>query len=135
MSTNISCPTRSQPADLPIPGNITYAVIPGTNTSSPWMKTCCAPNPVHLVNDCWLWCEITSNMTSFDITDPDGGGKTSDANLGAFDFCLTSMKRPTNESMGTGWHVAGAGSYRASAGGSVKAAAFVIFLSVAGVLF
>ncbi|KAI0116285.1 hypothetical protein GGR51DRAFT_500907 [Nemania sp. FL0031] len=28
------------------------------------MQNCCAPNPVHAVGDCDLWCEIPSNITS-----------------------------------------------------------------------
>lgn len=132
MSTNMSCPTSSEPADLPIPSNITYAVIPGTNTSAPWMVSCCSPNPVHLVSDCWLWCEITSDMTSFNISSPEDHGDEVDADFAA---CLTAMHRPLNESNIIGVHTAGAGSYRASRTANVKAAAFVVLLGVVGMLF
>lgn len=132
MSTNnLSCPTNSEPADLPIPKNLTYAVIPGTNTSAPWMVTCCAPNPVHLVSDCWLWCEITSDMISYNITSP---GDHGDEALGDFDTCLVGMNRPLNESSISGLHTAGAGSLRTSRTVSVKAAALVVFLGVFGML-
>ncbi|KAH0420090.1 hypothetical protein CcaCcLH18_14187 [Colletotrichum camelliae] len=53
-----SCPTNEIPEGLPIPNNVTYAVIPGHNASDPWMVNCCSPNPVHLVNNCWEWCEV-----------------------------------------------------------------------------
>lgn len=107
------------------------AVVPGTNTSVPWMVTCCGPNQVHLVDDCWLWCEITSGMNSFNITSP---GADSSKDLGEFDFCLLQMHRPLNESNISGLHVAGAASYRASKDVSVKAATLVVFMGVFGFL-
>lgn len=76
-STNLSCPKNSVPATLPIPQNITYAVIPGSNASDPWMFHCCQPNPVHIVNDCWEWCQvpaaIANHSTASDISQDLGG--------------------------------------------------------------
>lgn len=97
MSTNTSCPTNFIPASLPVPNNVTYSVIPGSNASDPWMVSCCAPNPVHIVNDCWEWCEITSDMASFNISSPDENPTLVN---GAFAECLFYNDRPVNVSNG-----------------------------------
>lgn len=46
------------PADLPIPKGINYAATQGRNGSESWMVKCCAPNPVSLVDGCYVWCEL-----------------------------------------------------------------------------
>lgn len=75
MPTNATSPSSGEgsaiAANLPVPDNVTYSIIPGTNASAPWMVNCCAPNPMHIVHTCWLWCEITSDMASFNISDPE----------------------------------------------------------------
>lgn len=57
---NTTCPDSSIPdiASLPVPHNINLMVIPGSNASYHPMVTCCEPNPVQVVNECWLWCEV-----------------------------------------------------------------------------
>lgn len=97
MSANASCPTSSIPSTLDVPDNVTYAVIPGTNTSDPWMVNCCAPNPVQLVNNCWEWCEITDSMASFNVSSPNDH---TDQVSAAFSTCLVVNKRLLNESNG-----------------------------------
>lgn len=59
-----TCPTDSIPPSFtsspPIPTDINYLTIPGSNASeakAPWMVHCCAPYEVHVVDQCWLWCE------------------------------------------------------------------------------
>ncbi|KAK0739982.1 hypothetical protein B0T18DRAFT_416991 [Schizothecium vesticola] len=51
-------PLSAVPASLPIPKGINYAALQGRNGSEPWMVKCCAPNPVNLVDGCWVWCEL-----------------------------------------------------------------------------
>ncbi|KAK3322515.1 hypothetical protein B0H66DRAFT_206639 [Apodospora peruviana] len=43
---------------LPIATDITYGLISGNNVSDAAMVSCCSPNPVNLVNECVLWCEL-----------------------------------------------------------------------------
>lgn len=97
MSANTSCPTNFIPTNLAVPNNVTYAVIPGSNTSDPWMVNCCAPNPVHLANDCWEWCEITDGMASFNVSSPYDHTNQVAA---AISTCLVINERPLNESNG-----------------------------------
>lgn len=66
------------------------------------MVNCCAPNPVHIVNGCWEWCEITSDMASFNISSTDDHG---DEINEVFSNCLVANKRPLNESNGVETHV------------------------------
>ncbi|RYO81574.1 hypothetical protein DL764_009743 [Monosporascus ibericus] len=63
-SNNINCPSSAvdESVNLSIPQDITYAVIPGQNVSAA-MVSCCQPNPVHIVDVCWNWCQIPSSMT------------------------------------------------------------------------
>jgi hypothetical protein len=46
------------PAIFPIPRDINFALAPLTNASEPWMIGCCSPNPVSVINKCYMWCEI-----------------------------------------------------------------------------
>ncbi|KAF4851787.1 hypothetical protein CGCSCA4_v003269 [Colletotrichum siamense] len=96
-----SCPTNEIPEGLPIPNNVTYAVIPGHNASDPWMVNCCSPNPVHLVNDCWEWCEV-----------PEATKKNRDDAqiVSVFGSCLRAEGRNSTESNGV--QVRSASSYR-----------------------
>lgn len=57
---NTSCSDTAIPdiMSLPIPQNINVMVVPGSNASFPPMVTCCQPNPVQVVNNCSLWCEL-----------------------------------------------------------------------------
>jgi hypothetical protein len=55
-------PLSAVPADLPIPKGINYAATQGRNGSEPWMVKCCAPNPVSLVDGCYVWCELSKTQ-------------------------------------------------------------------------
>ncbi|KIH89440.1 hypothetical protein SPBR_07997 [Sporothrix brasiliensis 5110] len=92
-SSTSSCPTNLVPVDLPIPHNLTYAVIPGTNASDPWMVDCCHPSPVHVVNTCWEWCQL--NGTNEDDVSSD------------FNACMITSKRNLSQSNGVLIHMSG----------------------------
>ncbi|RYP47716.1 hypothetical protein DL768_006252 [Monosporascus sp. mg162] len=64
MSILGQCPSNAIPESVNsfIPQDITYAVIPAQNISAAMVR-CCQPNPVHIVNECWNWCQLPSNMT------------------------------------------------------------------------
>ncbi|KAJ4424637.1 hypothetical protein N0V82_000769 [Gnomoniopsis sp. IMI 355080] len=129
MSVNASCSSNSIPADLPIPNNVTYTVIPGSNASDPWMVNCCAPNPVHLVDDCWEWCEITSDMASFNVKSPDDNPDQVNA---VFSTCLLSNNRPLNVSNGLETHAksSAANGRRISEKGPAWAVTWMILLGL-----
>ncbi|WYZ42637.1 hypothetical protein EsH8_VI_000336 [Colletotrichum jinshuiense] len=80
-------------SNLPIPQNITFAVIPGRNTSDAAMVSCCAPNPVQLAEGCYEWCELPDTYK--------GGGISS-----SFGSCLTANHRNLNSSRILGVHTA-----------------------------
>lgn len=42
---------------LPIPQNITFAVVPA-NGSEDAMDNCCNSNTMHQIQDCYIWCEL-----------------------------------------------------------------------------
>lgn len=67
---------------LPIPQNVSVAVIPGSNASDFVMVTCCSPNPVHIADGCYEWCEAPS-------THPD---------IESFGGCLVANHRDLNKS-------------------------------------
>ncbi|RYO87093.1 hypothetical protein DL766_003549 [Monosporascus sp. MC13-8B] len=94
-SSNMSCPVGEVPEALSIPQNITYAVIPGQNISA--MATCCLPNPVHVVDGCWEWCQIPSAIAG----DSDSGGIMLD-----FGNCLNVNGRNISQSNGLAIHMA-----------------------------
>ncbi|GKT44219.1 uncharacterized protein ColSpa_04400 [Colletotrichum spaethianum] len=98
-AANFSCPTSSVPENLQIPQDVTYAVIPGHNISDSWMASCCQPNPVQLVQDCWEWCEIPAAITN---------GTTSETIPAAFSQCLQANGRDLNASNGLIVHVSSA---------------------------
>lgn len=67
-------PFNAVPANLPIPKGINYAATQGRNGSEPWMVKCCAPNPVTLVDGCYVWCELPKTQ----ITTSTDGKKNTD---------------------------------------------------------
>lgn len=74
MATNnksvMACPPRTEMpefSNLPIPKNINVVGTPGNDTSYLPMEACCEPNPVQIVDRCYLWCEIPKRY--FDGTD------------------------------------------------------------------
>ncbi|KAK4033073.1 hypothetical protein C8A01DRAFT_50265 [Parachaetomium inaequale] len=99
---NTTCPSASIPAieSLPVPQNINLMIIPGTDTAARPMVPCCAPNPVQLVNDCWLWCEIPASY--FNGTDKEGARQASSA-------CLETNGRNLTGSRITAWQFNAAG--------------------------
>ncbi|KAK1827041.1 hypothetical protein QBC39DRAFT_362945 [Podospora conica] len=66
-------PLSGVPASLPIPKGINYAAVQGRNGSEPWMVKCCTPNPVNLVDGCWVWCQLPKERIT---TLPDGKKET-----------------------------------------------------------
>ncbi|KAK4100091.1 hypothetical protein N658DRAFT_428383 [Parathielavia hyrcaniae] len=73
--TNTTCPGNAIPdiTNLPVPQDINVFVTTGTNASYPPMEACCqlnAPNAIHAIDECWIWCEIPT--TYFNGTDKDG---------------------------------------------------------------
>ncbi|RYP43801.1 hypothetical protein DL768_009662 [Monosporascus sp. mg162] len=97
-SNNIDCPTNAvnESVNLSIPQNITYAVIPGQNVSAA-MVNCCQPNPVHIVDVCWNWCQIPSSMTN----DADESGV-----MFSFGRCLDANGHNVSQSNGLLTHMA-----------------------------
>ncbi|CAK7246293.1 MAG: hypothetical protein STHCBS139747_007920 [Sporothrix thermara] len=96
-----TCPPGNQlPSveNLPIPQNVSFAVIPGSNTSDSAMVACCAPNPVHIAEGCYEWCEAPPN-------NPDAM---------SFGPCLVANHRDLNKSSILGFHAVGAAQGRAS---------------------
>ncbi|RKU46598.1 hypothetical protein DL546_006118 [Coniochaeta pulveracea] len=78
-------------SSLPIPQDINVLAVPGSNVSSAPMVTCCQPNPVHVVNNCTLWCEIPKSY--FD------NGASHDTVSAALSTCLrTNMGNSTSPS-------------------------------------
>ncbi|KAH6650211.1 hypothetical protein F5144DRAFT_37791 [Chaetomium tenue] len=90
------CPPASMPGDFPeIPNNLSWVAIPGQNASVPWMVNCCEPYPVHVVQKCWLWCEV----------DPDvAEGASNSVVSNGFGACMVANKRNLNESNGLMYH-------------------------------
>ncbi|KAJ0166442.1 hypothetical protein CTA2_7309 [Colletotrichum tanaceti] len=78
----MACAGNSIRADLPIPTNISRAVIPGRNISAAPMVACCSPNPVRLIDDCYEWCEL-----------PDKYERDEARALDAFGSCLSANGR------------------------------------------
>ncbi|RYP61357.1 hypothetical protein DL770_009805 [Monosporascus sp. CRB-9-2] len=91
-SNNINCPNSAidESVNLSIPQDITYAVIPGQNVSAA-MVSCCQPNPVHIVDVCWNWCQVPSTMTN--DNDADEGDI-----IGSFGNCLNANGRNLTQS-------------------------------------
>jgi hypothetical protein len=92
-----NCQTAAVPDDLPIPSNITYAVIPGQNASVPWMVNCCDPYPVQLVESCWLWCQVSPGTGS-------RANASDDAIFSSFSSCLRLNDRDLNVSSAALFH-------------------------------
>ena len=56
----MSCANNAIPAyeSLGLPADINVGLTPKNNASMAAMERCCAPNPVEIVEDCTLWCEL-----------------------------------------------------------------------------
>lgn len=59
------------------------------------MTNCCAPNPVNLVNNCYLWCQLPPSQLYVDSD----GLLTSD-----FDDCLRANGLNIDETPISGYH-------------------------------
>ena len=92
---NLTCPSDSVPDALPIPQNISYAVVPSQTAPDDWMKRCCGQNPVHVVQYCWEWCELSANLTKQGV---------SQAQF-QFNTCLNTNGREFNHSSAVEMHM------------------------------
>ncbi|KAK4128847.1 hypothetical protein N657DRAFT_639354 [Parathielavia appendiculata] len=102
-----NCPKDSIPANLAIPENITYAVIPGQNASDSWIADCCDPYPVQLVESCWLWCQISPGVGI-------NSNASDDTLKHEFRSCLRVNDRDPNISSSIMFHSSAPNSQRAS---------------------
>ncbi|KAK0641380.1 hypothetical protein B0T16DRAFT_461452 [Cercophora newfieldiana] len=82
-------------AEALIPKDLDFVILPGNDSTAPWMVNCCDPNPVNLPGGCYLWCEIPKSQIT---TNSDGKkGNT----MGQ---CMRMAGKPTNESRIVGAH-------------------------------
>ncbi|KAK3296584.1 uncharacterized protein B0H64DRAFT_372037 [Chaetomium fimeti] len=98
-----TCPNAAIPdiAGLPVPHDINLMIVPEWDKRDPAMVACCDPNPVQVVKDCWLWCEVPASY--FD------NGTANDAVKEATSSCLRINGRNITESRITGWQFNTAG--------------------------
>ncbi|CAK7220336.1 hypothetical protein SCUCBS95973_004124 [Sporothrix curviconia] len=90
-----TCPPGNQLPEvttLPIPLNVSVAVIPGSNVSDSVMVACCSPNPVNIADGCYEWCEAPKAYNSLD----------------KFSNCLVANHRNLNQSDILGFHAGSA---------------------------
>lgn len=82
MTTSFCTPDTVIPSfeNLPIPKNLSVYARPGTSTSLPALKTCCAPNAVQLAESCYLWCQIPDSYFN--------ASKSKEDIMDKFDDCL-----------------------------------------------
>ncbi|PNY29393.1 Uncharacterized protein TCAP_00696 [Tolypocladium capitatum] len=60
-NVNTSCPISEVPRErvlTQIHTNATYAIVASQTAPDQWMARCCDPKPVHIVENCWEWCEV-----------------------------------------------------------------------------
>lgn len=84
-STNVTCPGGSGPppdVQAKIPSEL-YAAIPGQNKSASWMVACCDSKPVHIVDSCWLWCDLPDKYKDLEAS----------KRSAEFGQCLTANQR------------------------------------------
>jgi hypothetical protein len=77
-------------AERLIPKDLNHVILPGNDSTAPWIVNCCDPNPVNLLGGCYLWCEIPDRR----ITTNSNTGKK-DSDMGQ---CLRMEGRPLNAS-------------------------------------
>ncbi|EAQ85037.1 predicted protein [Chaetomium globosum CBS 148.51] len=63
MASTTTCPSVAIPdlSTLAVPHDINLMVIPGTSTEDSTMNLCCEPSPVHVIDRCWVWCELPAS--------------------------------------------------------------------------
>ena len=66
-ANNQTCNYNTIRTGLLIP-DIPYFAAPG-KIDDPAMITCCSPNPVNLVESCWLWCQLPSSYANLSSSD------------------------------------------------------------------
>ncbi|KAK0620145.1 hypothetical protein B0T14DRAFT_388215, partial [Immersiella caudata] len=81
-----------------VPKDLNFVILPGNDSTSPWVTDCCSPNPVNLLGGCYLWCEIPENRIT---TNSQTGKKDHD-----MVDCMRLAGRPVNELRITGTHFA-----------------------------
>lgn len=124
MSNITTCPPGNSLLDLdhlPIPKDHSFAVIPGQNVSVPWMVRCCAPNPVNLVNNCYLWCQLPPSQiyhgsngldTDFDSCLKINGLNVDETSISGYSFANAAGRvGPTIQGVGI-WALLAAGILR-----------------------
>ncbi|KAK3290596.1 uncharacterized protein B0H64DRAFT_446908 [Chaetomium fimeti] len=125
MASATTCPGAAIPdiSNLPIPHDINLMVIPGASTQDPAMVVCCEPNPVQIVNGCWLWCEVPASYFV--------NGTPDNAVQQAVATCLRTNGRNFTEPRITGWQFNAAGRVGA---GSVKTVSLWV-LALSGLVY
>ncbi|CAK7204300.1 hypothetical protein SEUCBS139899_007055 [Sporothrix eucalyptigena] len=119
-----TCPPGNSLPDmvnLPIPHNVSVAVIPGSNASDHAMVACCYPNPVHVALGCYEWCEAPHNHSDSQ----------------SFDSCLMGSGLDINKSSIFGFQPVGAAPGRAASSLSLAGVAvWALFVTaVSGAVF
>lgn len=62
MGWNCSESARMPDTDkLGLPPGFNLAVLPRNNQSEAVLESCCDPNPIKTVHDCYLWCELSDD--------------------------------------------------------------------------
>lgn len=91
------------PIQYPIPRDKSFAFLPAVNGngSPPWMLECCQPNPVSLIDGCYLWCQLPAPSTV-----PAGVDFSNAARMRNFSRCLKNNGRNISESNIITYHFA-----------------------------
>lgn len=77
-------------AEALVPKDLNFVILPGNDSTAPWIVDCCEPNPVNLLGGCYLWCEIPEGRI---FTNNQTGKKDSDIGT-----CMRLAGKPVNES-------------------------------------
>ena len=67
-ANNKTCSFGQIQTGLPIPADIPYFSTAGI-VNDPDMIACCSPNPVNLVESCYLWCRLPSSYANLNRED------------------------------------------------------------------
>lgn len=78
------CESDRMPTRVVVPVDVPYFVMPG-RTNDTAMAACCHPQPLDLIDNCYVWCELPSQLYANRSDAP------SEATLGAsFADCLVA---------------------------------------------
>ncbi|KAI5859633.1 hypothetical protein GGS23DRAFT_584391 [Durotheca rogersii] len=74
------CPSSNSLIEPPPhpPASGDYFLTHGQNASDPAVTACCAPNSVHLIDYCYLWCEVPQSFANDSV------------NAAAFQLCVAN---------------------------------------------